>query len=188
MYYAAMERMPRNQSINASDWNRNVYKPIGLTLVFGTEALATITDAYLLYKIVIFARRRDRTENTRAKILAMTRKLFVNYLITWMMLAIDVTLKIVIMMGIPLLFDSIVSICTLAMRAKCNLEFGLELKNVLNIKSSSVRKSSKSLKHSNRKESNASKNQPRISVAVLTPNEPVKATAVDANENQSDIW
>jgi hypothetical protein len=33
MYFAAAERLPLNQSINASSWNRDVYKPIGLTLV-----------------------------------------------------------------------------------------------------------------------------------------------------------
>jgi cytochrome bd-type quinol oxidase subunit 2 len=177
MYYAAIERMPLNQSINASDWNKNVYKPIALTLVFTSEALATMTDVYLVYKINTFSKRRDRSENTKAKIVAMAHSVYVHYVITWSLLAIDVALKIIIMYGHPLLFDSIVSICTLSMRSKCNLVFGLELKNVLNIKST-IKKSNKSLKSAiTRKESVGVKNAPRLSTLQIPKEMELKRSA-----------
>jgi hypothetical protein len=108
-----------------------------------------------------------------SKISSMAKNVYIHYIVIWSLLAIDLVLKILIMYGHPLLFDSIVTICTLAMRAKCNLLFGLELKTVLNIKTTTVKKSGKSLS-SMRKESSASiKNAPRPSAVQMIRKETV---------------
>jgi len=57
--------------------------------------------------------------------------LFVNYALTWFLLLVDVVIKVLIVYGYPVLFDSIVTILTLALRAKCNLQYTIDVQEVV---------------------------------------------------------
>ncbi|ORZ39287.1 hypothetical protein BCR44DRAFT_1483032 [Catenaria anguillulae PL171] len=72
------------------------------------------------------------TAATERNSIAMRKNLWVNYAIAWFLLVADVVLKSLIAAGVPLLFDSIVTILTVAMRSRCNLQFGLEMQKAFN--------------------------------------------------------
>jgi hypothetical protein len=112
IYLAAADHIPRNIRLNLSPWNSNVYKPLNIFLVVGTELIAFVTDVLILRKM-----RQN-----------ISRGLMKMYIVTWTFLLIDIVIKYLIAMGYPLLFDSILSTLTIAMRARVNLQFGLDLK------------------------------------------------------------
>jgi hypothetical protein len=140
VYYAASEKIPQEALLNTSNFNKNIYKPLNIALVAATEIFATITDVLLLQKIygvvdeTVSSQSRSRNGKggkVQAKRLSTSKDLMVDYIATWSFLLIDIALKVLIVLGYPLLFDSIVSIATLAMRARCNLNYGLHMKEVL---------------------------------------------------------
>jgi hypothetical protein len=112
IYLAAAENIPQNIRLNLSTWNSMVYKPLNIFLVVGTELIAFVTDVLILRKM-----RQN-----------ISRGLMKMYFVTWTFLLIDIVIKYLIAMGYPLLFDSILSTLTIAMRARVNLKFGLDLK------------------------------------------------------------
>ena len=134
IYFAAAERMPKNQLINMDDWNRHVFKPMTVGLVFTTELLATISDILLLRSVL---RIRNQllaatgiTIKKQNKIQSVSSDLIANYLLTWFFLFFDILVKLSIMAGYPFLFDSIVSILNIALRARTNILYGLNMKNL----------------------------------------------------------
>ena len=129
---AANDAIPDNEMINQSHYNIDTYKPINIFLSIATEVFATVTDL-LLFKNV-FAMQADlvgsqgsTSSSKRERMKIISRDLMASYAITWCLLAIDIMLKIMIIFKFPVLFDSIVSIATLAMRARCNLLYGLNM-------------------------------------------------------------
>ena len=52
------------------------------------------------------------------------------YMIIWFLIGLDILIKLLIYLGYPLLFDSIITLTTIAMRARANLQFGLVLQRV----------------------------------------------------------
>ena len=69
----------------------------------------------------------------------ISRDLIVGYACTWIFAAADIILKGFIIAGYPLLFDNNLSIAALCLRGRVNLQFGLELQNMLRKKSTSKR-------------------------------------------------
>lgn len=63
--------------------------------------------------------------------LTASRDLISNYTISWVLIGADIFVKAMNVAGRPWLFDSIITMMTISMRAKCNLEFGLYLKSIL---------------------------------------------------------
>jgi hypothetical protein len=136
VYLMCMENIPQDKLINQSSWNKDVFKPMTLIFIFVTEMLATISDIVLLVQVRRIQNQSDPTSGIREQTTRsiLSRGLFTNYIVTWMFLILDIFVKLAIMMGYPLLFDSILSIITLAMRARCNLHYGLNMRRVLNFK------------------------------------------------------
>jgi hypothetical protein len=135
VYFAGKEKIPEGKLLNASDWNKLIFKPMTLGLIITSEILATISDIALLrgvFKIKNQLLQGSKSEKKSKNIDAISLDLIVNYLITWFMLFADIVLKILIIYGYPLLFDSIVSIATIALRARSNILFGLNMKDIFN--------------------------------------------------------
>jgi hypothetical protein len=57
--------------------------------------------------------------------------ILLNYIFTWVVIALDVCIKLAIALGHPLLFDSIITILSVTLRSRVNLRYGLELKNLV---------------------------------------------------------
>lgn len=133
IYFAAIDKIPSGTLLNTSEWNKLIFKPMTLALIVTTEVLATISDVALLagvFKIKNQLLQGSKSEKRSRNIDAVSLDLIVNYLITWFLLFADILLKILIIYGYPLLFDSIVSIATIAMRARSNILFGLNMKDI----------------------------------------------------------
>jgi hypothetical protein len=130
IYFAAIDQVPKNGFIYASSWNRDVYKPLSLVLVFTTEVLATMTDFAVIYKVAYVASKnnQDRLERNLGK---LTNGLVSHYLAIWTWVIVDAIIKLLIILGYPFLFDTMISIFSVALRAKCNMKYGLNLKDVL---------------------------------------------------------
>lgn len=134
IYFAAADRMTNNHLINMDPWNRQVYKPMTVGLVLVTELLATISDVLLLRSVL---RIRDQlldanglSAKKASKIQAVSSNLLANYLLTWSILFFDILVKLSVMAGYPFLFDSIVSILNIALRARTNILYGLNMRNL----------------------------------------------------------
>ena len=129
VYMASSEKVPSNSLINSSDYNKRIFKPINLTMVIVTELFAVITDLLLLRRVDQVHKAMEfqgKSEHDR-----ISKDLWMNYIVTWFFLLSDVLIKVLIIYNIPLLFDSILSIATSAMRARCNLEYGLHMKSLI---------------------------------------------------------
>lgn len=61
---------------------------------------------------------------------SISRDLVADYFVTWVFLLADIVIKILIVMGIPVLFDSALTVGTIAMRARCNLGYGLNMRDI----------------------------------------------------------
>ena len=134
IYFAAAQRMTRNELINMDVWNRHVYKPMTVVLVFVTELLATISDVLLLRSVLRIRNQLLAASGNSSRkinqIQSVSSDLLANYLVTWFFLLFDILVKVSIMAGYPFLFDSIVSILNIAMRARTNILYGLNMKNI----------------------------------------------------------
>jgi hypothetical protein len=106
-----------------------------------TEVLATISYVGLLLNVYAIRNQllRKSSEQRRAvSISSMSRKsisslsldLATNYIITWFFLLADIFTKVLIMFGYPFLFDSILSITTIALRSRSNIIYGLNMKEI----------------------------------------------------------
>lgn len=63
------------------------------------------------------------------------------YLTTWLFFLFDVVIKILIYLGYPVLFDSVISVCTICLRSRANLQYGLELKSIFKHTETDARRS-----------------------------------------------
>ncbi|KAI8900675.1 hypothetical protein BC833DRAFT_580995 [Globomyces pollinis-pini] len=135
--------------INRSTYNYQYYKPLNIFLVFITEALAVFTDMKLLIRVgdVTFRQTTEDSSNgswNNSKNSSMSIKrdwakvqkynlndLWVDYILIWVTISLDITLKLLISFGIPLLFDSAVSCLTMVLRARLNLKYDSLLRRML---------------------------------------------------------
>ncbi|KAI8892067.1 hypothetical protein BC833DRAFT_612725 [Globomyces pollinis-pini] len=138
IYMAAIETIPLGLPLNRSKYNVFYFKPLNIALVMLTEVWAVMTDIKLLIQVGDSLSRNPKAINSNSfsmnwkKVrLYNTNKLWFNYIIIWMLLCFDIIIKLMISLGIHLLFDSSITICTLAMRAKCNLKYGEWIKHIL---------------------------------------------------------
>ena len=132
---ASIERIPHGDMINKSDYNTFIYKPLNIGLVVATELFAAVTDILLLRQVItvqaeLLHYNSTVSSNRKHNIRAVSRDLMGNYAVTWTLLVLDILVKVLIIYKFPVLFDSIISIATLAMRARCNLLYGLNMKNI----------------------------------------------------------
>jgi hypothetical protein len=136
IYFAAREQVPKGGLLNQSIWNQSLYKPMNIALVFCTELFALITDILLLNNVLALRRSLIKSDPSYAspaklrKMDAVSRDLVAGYIITWLFLLTDIAVKFMIVAGTPVLFDSIVTIATIAMRARCNLQYGLNMRHI----------------------------------------------------------
>ncbi|KAI8892066.1 hypothetical protein BC833DRAFT_612724 [Globomyces pollinis-pini] len=154
IYLAAIETFPEGLPLNRSLYNTRYFKPLNIALVLITEFCAVCTDIKLLVQvgdsIVESTQHRrklqdsnDSTSNWKKVANYNSKDTWMDYMIIWGLLAFDISIKTLIYLGYPLLFDSSITICTLAMRARCNLQYGLMLKNMFDNPDSVVSKSVK---------------------------------------------
>jgi hypothetical protein len=133
MYLAYAETFP-NRPMIASAWNREVFKPLTLALILCTEFFATVTDLLLLFHVVKVASKQDKLNLdgiALQKYNTMKRGLLQSYLLVWTVLACDVVIKILVILGYSIFFDSILSVCTITCRARANLIYGINMRTVL---------------------------------------------------------
>jgi hypothetical protein len=100
-----------------------------------------LTDIYLLKGVLelrngLIAKndtRLNMTTHKSEKVKRISKDLLISYSIIWSFLLIDIAIKMLIVAGIPVLFDTIVTFATIAMRARCNLQYGLHMRDLFNI-------------------------------------------------------
>lgn len=102
VYYAAADKMP-GARLNSSGYNAKYFKPETLALIITTEVLATISDFFLLYTVFQTKNEllRDMSNSAKMKknIDAISADLLVSYGMTWVFLAVDIVVKILIIQG-----------------------------------------------------------------------------------------
>ena len=141
IYLAVIEKFPSNQLLNQSSWNIEIWKPMTMGFVVVTEVLATISDVGLLMNVYAIRNQLFRKSSeqrrtgsissiSRKRISSLSLDLATNYIITWFFLLADIFTKVLIMFGYPFLFDSILSITTIALRSKSNIIYGLNMKEI----------------------------------------------------------
>jgi hypothetical protein len=128
IYLAFKETAGTNLPMNKSHWNSVVYKLLNVGLTVTTEFFAILTDIYFIMQV------KRNSKMSKAN-MSLSHDMYVTYIITWLFFIADIILKSIIYSGLLLLFDNQLSICTLAMRARCNLQFGLELRSLTGFKS-----------------------------------------------------
>lgn len=148
VYLSFVDKFGTGQPLNTSDYNANVFKPLNICLLIATEAFASTTDVLLLLKVQSISANLDvasmsgqasstpggnesekrvgRKVASKAKSLAST-DLWATYGLVWALTIVDVGVKGLIAAGLPLRFDSIITIATVALRSRANLQYGLEL-------------------------------------------------------------
>ncbi|KAI8896284.1 hypothetical protein BC833DRAFT_598000, partial [Globomyces pollinis-pini] len=143
IYLAAYYSIPYNKTLNKHFYNINVFKPMNIGLVLGTEFLAVITDLSLLVRVGDVTDKRNLRNQTIQsdsngfkrnwkKIRKYSKSgLWDEYYVIWGLLLLDITVKILIASGIRLLFDSAITITTMIMRARFNLRYTSLLKYML---------------------------------------------------------
>ena len=133
VYLAANDKIPKGMLLNTSPFNTAIFKPMTLALIITTEVIATISDIGLLSNVFSIKSQLmsgSTTDKKRENIESVSLDLIVNYIITWFFLCADIMVKILIIYKFPLLFDSIITCCTIALRARSNILFGLNLKDI----------------------------------------------------------
>jgi hypothetical protein len=100
-----------------------------------------LTDVYLLKGVLELRNsliaKNDRslniTRQNAERVKTISKDLMVSYVIIWSFLLIDIAIKMLIVAGIPVLFDTIITFATIAMRARCNLQYGLHMRDLFNL-------------------------------------------------------
>ncbi|KAI8893941.1 hypothetical protein BC833DRAFT_606789 [Globomyces pollinis-pini] len=145
IYLAAYDSRNTHVAFNKNYYNTEVFKPLNIALVFITELLAVITDMCLLSVVVdatsknhrhsmnSFSNKKNRSLKGRWKEvkLNLSGELWSDYIVIWFLLAIDISLKLAIASGVKIVFDSSVSIATMVMRARFNLQYKSSLEYML---------------------------------------------------------
>ncbi|KAJ3253485.1 hypothetical protein HK103_000517 [Boothiomyces macroporosus] len=151
IYYAINETMPLQVPLTTSTWNTIVSKELFLILIFVTEILATMTDIMLLNKVQSSANQVGNGGSDHRADLHMS------YAVIWFFMLADFTVKILITQGYPYLFDAIITICVVVLRARTNLHYGVLLRRVLEGSSYDMSNGpSNAVRPSNQKETSAS--------------------------------
>ncbi|KAJ3322461.1 hypothetical protein HDV06_003005 [Boothiomyces sp. JEL0866] len=125
IYFAIHETYSLQVPLTTSTWNTVVSKELFLILIFVTEILATVTDIMLLNKV------QDSANQVRNVGHDHKTDLHVSYAVIWFFMIADFTVKILITQGYPFLFDAIITICVVVLRARTNLYYGVLLRRVL---------------------------------------------------------
>lgn len=145
IYFAFIDMQDTGLPMNRSVWNSKVYKPVNIALIVTSEFFAILTDVFFMAQV----RANVKKNRTGYEV---SRDMYAMYICTWFFVVCDIALKVIINSGISLLFgkssllrflllirvyilaDNQLSICALALRARCNMQFGLELKNLTGMK------------------------------------------------------
>ncbi|KAJ3271329.1 hypothetical protein HDV01_006834 [Terramyces sp. JEL0728] len=128
IYLAFSATISKELALTTSTWNSVVSKLEFLVLIFVTEILATVTDLMLLNKVQKSTSALSQGKNGRN---GHGFDLHISYAIIWFFMIADFTVKILITQGYPLLFDAIITISVVVLRARSNLFYGVMLKRVL---------------------------------------------------------
>lgn len=146
VYLAFQDKAGTNEPVNTSSFNIDIFKPLNIALVITTELLASATDVYMLKKIMksricleqrlpsspsspaqldssLQSSTSSLVQSLRANPFAKT--LVTSYIVIWSLIVFDIVIKVLIVEHFPLLFDSAVTLFSLAMRARTNLIYGL---------------------------------------------------------------
>lgn len=91
IYYACIENIPQNLFINASTWNKLVFKPLNLALIISTETIAAVTDVALLFDVIsLFKGKAIKHKAKRS----MIQNLLYDYMVVWTLLSFDIIIKV----------------------------------------------------------------------------------------------
>ena len=118
----------------ASPMNLALVNPTTLAAVAATSTNATTTTSTTMTTTNMESSSMERNPRVQAfrMFSRLSRDFIVNYGLTWALVILDVTIKSLIATGQQaFLFDSIVSVATIAMRSRANLVYGLELQHIL---------------------------------------------------------
>ncbi|KAI8921064.1 hypothetical protein DFJ77DRAFT_448408 [Powellomyces hirtus] len=118
------------KAVNASTINKEVYKPLNIALVVGTQILATVSDVVLLRMAAASMMPEDMGSKSGINRQTVSTELIKEYVLIWLSVVFDVLIKILIYQNYPVLFDSQISNMTLVFRAQTNLTYGLNLKSI----------------------------------------------------------
>ncbi|KAJ3307925.1 hypothetical protein HDV04_002297 [Boothiomyces sp. JEL0838] len=128
IYFAIKATTPTMAALTTSTWNSVVSKLEFLVLIFVTEIVATVTDLMLLNKVKSSTSQVAQGKGSKG---SHSYDLHVSYAIIWFFMFADFTVKILITQGYPLLFDAIITISVVVLRARTNLYYGVMLKRVM---------------------------------------------------------
>jgi len=148
VYLSFAETFGTGQPLNTSRYNAYVFKPLNICLLVATETFATTTDVLLLLKVRSITAKlgvasawpgqaaesssssgeKSQVGNVASKAMELaSADLWGSYALVWTLTIVDVSVKALIAAGLPLRFDSIITIATVALRSRANLQYGLEL-------------------------------------------------------------
>jgi hypothetical protein len=138
IWLSYVDTIPQEKAVNKSSYNHLVFKPLNIGVILATELFAVVTDVLLLQKVVINKEKKTPSVKNincdRYGVLSILdyfqTDLNVSYACIWAILVVDVALKILIYLGYPVLFDSIVSLLTICVRGHANLQYGLNLQHI----------------------------------------------------------
>ena len=126
IYFAFIETFRLGKALTTSPWNTVVSKFLFMGIVIVTEVFATVTDILLLNRIeaVPYVSPKKAAKSKRA--------VHLSYWGIWIFMLADLTLKVLITQGYPVLFDGITTIILISLRTQSNLNYGLLLKDIMN--------------------------------------------------------
>ncbi|KAJ3272474.1 hypothetical protein HDV01_005544 [Terramyces sp. JEL0728] len=151
IYFAIHETFPFQVPLTTSTWNTVVSKELFLILIFVTETLATVTDIMLLNRV------QKSANHFGSGGCDYKRDLHASYAVIWSFMLADFTVKILITQGYPFLFDAIITISVVVLRARTNLYYGVMLKKVMDESSYGVSNGQSSqVRNTNMKKESAS--------------------------------
>ncbi len=132
IFMALSEMRGTGKTANSSYYNTQIFKPLNIALLIVTEIIASITDVLLLHKVGQVRAKLTKTTSTKAqRLMDMTsRDLHWGYALTWFVMVLDIAMKIGRITGMPTMFDSMMTIWTVALRSRINLQYGLELQKM----------------------------------------------------------
>ncbi|KAJ2992049.1 hypothetical protein HDV02_003297 [Globomyces sp. JEL0801] len=164
---AQSKHMPARDSV----YNTQYYKPLTVFLVISINVLASIADYLLMNKVLALkeslspntsnAKRQPKTFGSKSLSLRAT------YNIILVLVSIDVLMKILVIVDVPV-FDSVVTVTSLAFRSAANLKFGTTLRNIYKPESSESSTSNHTKVYSNYSESG--RNHSRIEMKDMNVN------------------
>ncbi len=104
------------------------FRYLSIVLIILTEILATISDYSLMKKVL--TSRSSVASGTKQVSQKVSRNITYGYAACWLIMVADIIVKILIATGVVGVFDASITTLSLAVRARMNLAYGLELKNI----------------------------------------------------------